>query len=473
MISALRRRTWIRILFGAIALSGVGGFLYARSHGGLVEVFELPATLDESTPSLQNGASILGIMRSTKDLPRPILANGELGLMAAASPIGSTHVWVQLPPGAGRADYRGFQVTARTSDGKRFNLDWQTADVGDGIVSVAIPPGYPLSTKWIDLDVRSERQPARTWRIVNLPKPRRLVNGPARVSTEVDGVKLEGHATIDDRAQKEGEPTKVDAGISVQSLTGGSEIKTVCLDGTEFEWSPGVDNGMDWTGGTIARPTGSTIGASLMFAFAPLNRWVLLRGMVRTYRQETTTTVLHGVTLNFISDGPKKGYTVEVLAKPISFGGGKRIELCWDLMSKPGYFFVRGLGGTFGAQPRPSLPRPVIPLKQRLALGPAASAPTFGSTMRGFSVVSSPRPAPPDESDRVHTDDVNVERIFVSRDMGQVMADAATLMKSGKSGTLPIGDVEVTLRHTTMVSKHPFDLIVPLKNPTHGGAGDY
>lgn len=258
-------RKWA-IAGGLAVLLGAYGFI--QSRGGWSEVTQMPAKRDESTPAIQNGFELLGIARVTEAERSPRLVLGDLDLGGSTGPVGSTRLWVRLPPSqaGSAAKMRALKLepTVRFPNGDVYPSTYEMADVENWIASVLIPAGHP-PVDWVELELKVPGHEGK-WRLRGVPKTPAALPNEGKTTFEVDGVKVtaigrsqgrfelnrvpekpeEAGATIDFRVdfprEKKGEGAQVNVTHFVPEYLHPADLREPSKGGTVFtrEYPTGV-----------------------------------------------------------------------------------------------------------------------------------------------------------------------------------------------------------------------------------------
>ncbi|AIE83600.1 hypothetical protein [Fimbriimonas ginsengisoli] len=291
MNNTISARPKLKLAFGGLVLTGLAtGLFFARSRGGVSEMLEMPAVLDDSTPAEQADGRVLGILRSTTKDPNPTLPHGEVALVAATAPKDTTHIWIQLPRVDVDTRMRGLQATGTTSTGNHVVLPWQLGSRDDRIVDVMVLPGYPDDVRWMDVTVRTAIMPAHTWRVLRLPRPHRYVTGPATESVKEDDLTISGNARI-----IRSPATGVEVDLRLAGKT--ANIYGVTFKGAQFEWT-GIGD-QPWGKDVVyPGPKSAQTVISLPFPMADQNRWVRVPVAVKAYRPERQVVTIPQVVLS-------------------------------------------------------------------------------------------------------------------------------------------------------------------------------
>ncbi len=228
------------------------------------------AQLARATPAYQNGLTLMEIVNVSPNRSYSYSDKGPQDLSGAPNPTTSdTGLWIKLPPNAiqpsscADSRYNGCRdalaVSARTSAGHAFPLEWRTAIVANGggglsYLLAIVPAGYPNTVRWVDVMVDDKHGNVATWRILHLPPMQHVLAPPVTPQTTFH----QGNITVTARTYRGTDPNGNGYGPMILcDLTG-----TITNAPNSWELGP-LSLTREWeTPGYVAPSGGSTLGTS-------------------------------------------------------------------------------------------------------------------------------------------------------------------------------------------------------------------
>ena len=190
----------------AVLLLGFGGWHLSRYIASKHRAFQgrefaqahpLLQWLGPSQSATQGGYTLLAVQDAAQPFQYQEAHGGgnssyQYQSSGDTSLMGDTAFWLLLDnPPAGMPSYASsrstsnanfFTVTAHSSSGDTFPLDWElNASQPGPFLHITLPAGYPDTYYWVDLTVDEHHGQKTTWRINHLPPTQHLIPPPVRV----------------------------------------------------------------------------------------------------------------------------------------------------------------------------------------------------------------------------------------------------------------------------------------------------
>ena len=248
----------VSIRFAAIGLGVIAalaalllGYGYARHRTRSASAWDVftDSQLSPYTPQYQDGMSLTQIDR-VQDGAFP---RSTAEMLSINDPTGdAVGLFITLPGLPSRAvpDGCGFQdgvcggllsITGTTSAGDTQRLPWRMlVPESDRMIFCRIPAGYSAGTRFVDVTVTDWFQHTATWRVIGLPRTRRVIFRPPVVTATNDDLSVDAHAGfVSPSDPASGQPAPlllVDLHITGPSYS--PRVLSCQIDQCGAEWSP-------------------------------------------------------------------------------------------------------------------------------------------------------------------------------------------------------------------------------------------